>query len=104
MRKILIFMAVLVLALALAAAVSAKGHRSGQELFDTICKGCHDTGMMDAPLIRSAEFKERLAKKGFDKLFEDAKSGIGDMPAKGSCGDCSDDELKTAIRFLLGMK
>ena len=104
MRNLLILAVVVLLALSISMTVSAKGHRSGQQLFDEICMGCHDTGMLDAPLPESEEFHELLDKKGLDKLVENARKGLNDMPAMGSCGDCSEKELRAAVKFLLGIK
>jgi len=101
MRKMTVFALVIVFAFAATSQVFAKEPRSGEVLWSTVCMGCHDTGMMDAPLAGSSEFKERLAKKGMDKLVETAIKGINDMPPKGSCTDCSEGEIRAAIKFMI---
>jgi len=101
MRKLIAMSLVVLLSLALSVHVFAKGHRSGKQVWEEVCLGCHDTGMMDAPLAGSGEFKDRLAKKGMDKLVKNAIEGLNEMPAKGSCTDCSEDEIREAIKFML---
>lgn len=90
--------------------VSVTGHaagkaaRGGKEIFHKVCLACHDSGMMDAPIAFSPEFKARLAAKGLEGLLDSASSGIGDMPVRGSCADCSDEELRAAIKYMLELE
>ncbi|MBU2479301.1 MAG: c-type cytochrome, partial [Gammaproteobacteria bacterium] len=39
--------------------------------------------------------------QGIDTLNSNAINGIRAMPPKGTCGDCSDDELKGAVAYML---
>ena len=103
MRKLTALAIVMVFALSISVHVFAKGHRTGEQVWEEVCLGCHDTGMMDAPLGGSGEFKDRLAKKGMDKLVENAMKGLDEMPAMGSCNDCSESEIRAAIKFMLEM-
>ena len=43
------------------------------------------------------------AKGGLDGILATAISGINAMPPKGTCGDCSDDELLGAIKQMSGL-
>ena len=84
-----------------AAAVVAGGPaRSAKEVYDTKCGLCHTSGASGAPKFGTADWADRGAK-GIDALLETAISGIGAMPAKGLCTDCSDDELKGAIEYMM---
>ncbi|SFC54528.1 c-type cytochrome [Pseudoalteromonas denitrificans] len=74
------------------------GPRSGQQVFQNSCFGCHGTGAMGAPKT-TADWEPRVAK-GFDVLLNHAINGFNSMPPKGTCMDCSDDELKAAIDFM----
>ena len=49
--------------------------------------------------------RRRRAKEqgGLDGLLAKAISGINAMPPKGTCADCSDDELKAAIKHMSGL-
>lgn len=103
MKKMTVLALVVVFALAVSIQVFAMGHRSGEQIWEEVCLGCHDTGMMDAPLGGSGEFKDRLAKKGMDKLVENAMNGLDEMPVKGSCTDCSEKEIRAAIKYMIEM-
>lgn len=85
-----------------AAAPAATGGaaRSSEEVYTSKCAGCHATGAAGAPKYGTSEWTDRSAK-GIDGLLETAISGIGAMPPRGLCMDCSDDELKGAIQHML---
>ena len=83
------------------AAVDAgpSGPRSGEKVYQTACFACHGTGALDAPKKGDAAWKPRLAQ-GLDVLKKHAIEGIRSMPPRGTCGDCSDDEIEAAIKFM----
>jgi len=39
--------------------------------------------------------------QGFDTVWKNAIDGIGAMPAMGTCGDCSNDDIKAAIEHMI---
>ncbi|MCQ1057871.1 c-type cytochrome [Photobacterium sp. DNB23_23_1] len=81
--------------------VVAAGPRSGDTVYGTFCAACHGTGIMGAPKIGdSTDWSPRLAK-GNDVLADHAINGFNAMPAKGSCMDCSDDEIVAAIDHMI---
>ncbi len=40
-------------------------------------------------------------EKGIDAVYANAINGIRGMPARGTCMSCSDDEVKSAIDYIL---
>ena len=42
----------------------------------------------------------RIAK-GMDTLMASTLNGLGMMPAKGTCMNCSDDELQAAVDYIV---
>lgn len=70
------------------------------------CNACHSIGLLNAPKIGdTAAWKERADQQGgLDGLLAKAIVGLNAMPAKGTCGDCTDDELKSAIQKMSGLK
>jgi cytochrome c5 len=84
------------------AAASAAGSRSGQAVVDAYCGVCHATGAAGAPKIGDAAVWQPRIAQGADVLLQNATHGIRAMPPKGTCMDCSDDELKAAIAVLTG--
>ncbi len=80
--------------------------RSGKTVFDSYCMACHSTGVLGAPKKGdSAAWKVRFTEAGsFDVLLSNAINGIRNMPPKGTCMDCADDEISQAIQFMSGYK
>ena len=84
-----------------AAVVVAAGNRSGQEIYDSFCFACHATGVSDAPILGDSEAWVVRLEKGVDTLWQTTLSGINLMPEKGSCVNCTDDELREALDYML---
>jgi cytochrome c5 len=88
------------------AAVAAGGAaRSGSDVYGKFCTACHGSGLLNAPKTGdNAAWSARAdAAGGLDGLLKHAINGINAMPPKGTCGDCSDDELKAAIQHMSGL-
>ncbi|WP_338481151.1 c-type cytochrome [Pseudomonas trivialis] len=80
--------------------------RSPDEVIAQHCTACHSAGLLSAPKIGdAADWGKRAQEQGgLDGLLAKAITGINAMPPKGTCGDCSDDELKGAIEKMSGLK
>ena len=89
-------------AVAAAAVVKKAGPRSGEAVYAT-CAGCHSGALPNAPAKgdHAAWDTRKAAQGGVAGLVKSAIAGIGGMPPKGMCGDCSDAELKAAIEFMM---
>ncbi len=83
------------------AGAAAAGPRSGADVFNSFCMACHATGAAGAPKVGDKAAWDARFKQGMDTLLNHAVNGIRAMPAKGTCGDCTDDELKGAIAHML---
>ncbi|MDO9619203.1 MAG: c-type cytochrome [Pseudomonas sp.] len=89
-----------------AVAVSAGGGaRTADDIIAKHCGACHTPGILGAPKIGdTAAWKERADHQGgLDGILAKAISGINAMPPKGTCADCSDDELREAIQKMSGL-
>ncbi len=79
----------------------ALGPTAGEDRYKSTCAVCHETGVGGAPKFRNAaEWKSRMAA-GMDEMLAIAIKGKGAMPPKGTCMQCSDEELKMAIQHML---
>ncbi|GAB3369227.1 c-type cytochrome [Spongiibacter taiwanensis] len=87
-----------------AMAASGGGAKSGKEVYEGSCQGCHATGAGNAPKMGdTAAWAPRIAQ-GNDTLYTHAIEGlnnVGMMPAKGLCMTCSDDEIKAAVDYMV---
>ena len=97
MKKALILAA----AAALMLPVAANAERSGEEVYKSKCFVCHASGIANAPKLGDAAAWASRAAKGADALLAVAKSGVGAMPPKGTCMDCTDAELAATIEHMV---
>ena len=68
--------------------------------YNRSCSACHAAGIVKAPKTGSAEaWKPRLAK-GMDTLVLSAKKGMGAMPPRALCNDCTDADYKALIQYM----
>ncbi|WP_213609282.1 cytochrome c5 family protein [Pseudoalteromonas sp.] len=81
-----------------AAAAEPTGPRSGEQVYQAACFACHGTGALGAP--KSADDWAPRIAKGKDVLLEHSINGFNAMPPRGTCMDCSDDEISAAIDFM----
>jgi cytochrome c5 len=83
------------------AAQSADPPRPAADIYRDFCAVCHSGGWQGAPIANDeGEWKTRVSA-GMDTLFKNAKQGLNAMPAMGTCMDCSDEELTSAITEML---
>ena len=76
------------------------GNRTGEQLFQSSCNGCHGSGALGAPKVgANGDWAPRLGK-GLPGLLKSAIGGIRSMPAKGGVADATDDELARAIVYM----
>ncbi|WP_288130058.1 cytochrome c5 family protein [Microbulbifer sp.] len=84
-----------------AASASSGGTRSGEAVYKASCHTCHATGAAGAPKYGDAGAWGPRIDKGIDTLYTHAISGFNAMPARGLCMDCSDDEVKAAVDYMV---
>jgi len=75
--------------------------RSGEEIYNSKCAGCHTSGVMGSPKFASLEDWAPRIDLGLEKLTLSAIAGKGGMPAKGTCMDCTDDDIKITVQYML---
>jgi cytochrome c5 len=75
--------------------------RSGENVYNTACTACHSSGAGGAPIVGdAAAWVDRIAQ-GNDTLYTHAIKGINGMPAMGLCMDCSEEEIKVAVDYMV---
>lgn len=83
-------------------AVSGAQDAVGQKTYERYCIACHRDGLVGAPKFHDEHaWRTRLEGKTMDNLVASAIKGLNAMPAKGTCFECSDEELKSAIEYML---
>lgn len=74
----------------------------GKQVYYTACVICHQEGIMGAPVIgESVNWYSRLKTSGINGLYRRAIRGYNSMPVKGACVTCSDNDIISAVDFIL---
>lgn len=80
---------------------ATKDEPPGKATYEKYCIICHRDGVAGAPKFRvQADWQPRLSVK-LDGLLASALKGKNAMPPKGTCVDCSEEDLKQAIQYML---
>ncbi len=77
--------------------------RSGEDVYNAACMACHAAGIAGAPKVgEQMAWASRIAK-GMDALYDSGINGVAGtgMIARGGCADCSDDEIRLAVDFMV---
>ncbi len=85
---------------------TSSGPRSGDAIYGQYCVACHSAGLLGAPMKDDSDAWLAAEKRagGFSNLLANAIGGIRSMPAKGTCTDCSDEEISISIQYMSGLK
>jgi cytochrome c5 len=70
-------------------------------VYESACKACHDTGIAGAPKFGDKVWVQLEKKEGLKELTKDAMKGVRAMPPKGGCSDCTDEEFRAAVKYLI---
>lgn len=77
---------------------------AGQKIFKQFCTSCHgNPPIIDikAPRINDKKAWQIRRQMGMQTLMKLTTMGIGAMPARGGCFECSDDQLRETIQYIL---
>lgn len=74
---------------------------AGEAIYGRACVACHATGVAGAPKLGDQAAWAPRVGQGMDAMLATAVSGRGAMPPRGTCMDCSDDDLKAAIAYMV---
>ena len=76
---------------------------NAEQKYMASCFACHSTGAAGAPKVgagMASEWEPRL-EKGLDAVVANAINGVNTMPAKGLCFDCTDDDLRAIVEYMI---
>ena len=83
------------------AAAAGGGAQAPEDVYNKHCMACHGTGAAGAPKFGDAGAWGPRIAKGKETLYKHALGGFNAMPAKGLCMDCSDDEIKGTVDYMV---
>lgn len=74
----------------------------GQKIYERFCVVCHRDGLVGAPKFHDQQaWKSRLSGRKLEELVTSAVKGLNAMPAKGTCYECNEDDIKSAVEYML---
>lgn len=76
--------------------------KDGRSVYNTSCVACHAPGnvMVSSPKLGDKDEWARRLHKGWDQTTDNAMKGLGAMPAKGGCMECTREEIRSAIQYM----
>ena len=80
---------------------AASEFRSGKQVYDESCAGCHASGVLQAPKLGDKADWRKREQQGFKVLLTHALKGFKNMPAKGGNPAIKNEEIEDAIRYML---
>ena len=72
-----------------------------EAIVDRHCQACHDAGLAGAPKMDDADNWAPRIATGVDAMTQTVISGKGAMPPKGTCFNCTDDQLLAAVEVMI---
>ncbi|MBA2649768.1 MAG: c-type cytochrome [Legionella sp.] len=74
----------------------------GRQIYLRACVICHQSGQMTAPALGdSPNWYMRLRSSGLTGLYRHTIHGFNSMPVKGACVTCSDNDIISAVDYML---
>ena len=75
--------------------------QDGKKIYSENCSVCHSTGFKNAPKLGDKAAFQASVKKGFVDTYLNVVTGNGGHPPRGACADCTDAEIKAAVKYLM---
>ncbi|MCQ6260587.1 c-type cytochrome [Alloalcanivorax profundimaris] len=73
-------------------------------IYGRYCVNCHGRGMAGAPRVGPEyrlHWSHEVEEEGFEHLVKVAIEGQMGMPPRGTCFDCTDEELEATVIYML---
>ena len=84
----------------LAEANAPSGNQTAEQVYETVCKTCHEAGLAGAPKFGDKAAWAPRIKSGVDTLFASAIKGKNAMPPKGGNTNLADVEVQRAVVYM----
>lgn len=68
--------------------------------YNQYCIACHASGVAGAPKTGDVDAWKARLEKGMDVLVKSSTEGLGAMPPKALCNDCTADDYKALIEYM----
>lgn len=92
----------LLTSLLIASGLQTASAKTGKEVYDVGCAGCHASGVLGAPKLGSNSDWVPREQQGFQTLIKHALNGFNNMPAKGGNPAYTNEEIIDTVTYMLG--
>ena len=75
-----------------------------EALYVSTCAPCHASGAADAPVAHDPVDWDYRLRDGLDPLVASAIRGRISMPPRGRCWECTDDQIRALVEFMVAPK
>ena len=75
--------------------------RSGAAVYNFSCINCHESGVAGAPKTGDHSAWDVRLAQGNTSLVDHVYQGYKSMPQRGTCTQCSREEVANAVAFML---
>jgi len=82
-----------------AAATEAAAPMTAEQIYQTNCLACHQTGAAGAPKTGDAAAWAPRIANGMDTMVSNAVKGLNAMPPMGLCMSCSEDDIRGVVEY-----
>jgi cytochrome c5 len=77
-----------------------QAHKSGEQVYKTVCFACHETGVAHAPKLGDRAAWAPLIEEGQHVLTAHAWVGVRAMPARGGSAELSLADFARAVAYM----
>ncbi len=76
-------------------------HAGTPELYNQACATCHAAAVLGAPKAGDkAAWDARIKAEGLPTMVQHVKGGYKNMPARGLCNTCTDEDFSNLIHYM----
>tara|TARA_R110002049_G_scaffold85550_9_gene217476 strand:- start:14322 stop:15869 length:1548 start_codon:yes stop_codon:yes gene_type:complete len=76
--------------------------KRGEQVFWNACNACHVDGEAGAPRIKDSDnWWRRLQARPITAFYRHAINGYNNMPARGACVTCDNDDVEAAVDYII---
>jgi cytochrome c5 len=73
----------------------------GEQIYKSRCMTCHASGVAGAPKLGDKEAWAPRIETGEDAMLATVIKGKGAMPPRGTCMECSEEQLRAAVQYMI---
>ena len=84
----------------IAEATAPQAGMTGEQVYQEVCKTCHETGLVGAPKLGDKAAWTPRIKRGINALYASALEGKDQMPPKGGNRNLADIEVQRGVVYM----